>query len=277
MHLTDVPPRYPIKETAQLTPQVRTYAFDVSFNALPGQFLMVDIPGAEEIPLSVAEDDGRVTQLAVFAVGPATRALAERHAGDPIGLRGPYGTHFTWQPGQHVVLIAGGYGSAPLKFTARRAAEDGCRLTVILAAKDAAHLLFRSELEALPNTSIHPVTEDGSLGQRGIATDVLEELIATGQPVDRILSCGPEMMLKHVSDIAHAHGIPAQVSLSRVMHCGTGHCGSCRLDPPGILLCKQGPVLENAVARSVEEFGVSFRDAEGNRHFFAHPDAPLHH
>jgi dihydroorotate dehydrogenase electron transfer subunit len=85
-------------------------------------------------------------------------------------------------------------------------------------------------------------TEDGSLGCRGRATDLLKKHL----DVERIYSCGPKPMLKAVSEIAHRHGICAQLSLEEHMGCAIGACLGCVVMTRGGLkrVCKEGPVFE---------------------------------
>jgi len=64
--------------------------------AKPGQFVMVWIPGLDEIPLGLSsfQPESRVCSVTVAEVGEATEALNQRKAGDLIGVRGPFGNHF---------------------------------------------------------------------------------------------------------------------------------------------------------------------------------------
>jgi dihydroorotate dehydrogenase electron transfer subunit len=82
-------------------------------------------------------------------------------------------------------------------------------------------------------------TDDGSLGQRGVATDAAERLM--GQTTFQALyACGPEPMLKAVEGLARDRELPAQLSYERYMRCGFGVCGSCTRE--GWLVCRDGPV-----------------------------------
>ncbi|MDB4979248.1 MAG: hypothetical protein JWM56_1434, partial [Candidatus Peribacteria bacterium] len=256
-----LPKTYRIKDIVQNTPMVRTLTFEGSIGAKPGQFVMVWLPGLDEIPLSVAFDDGAETKLTFFAVGDFTHALAARQVGDLVGLRGPFGTYYTWEPGEHIVMVAGGYGAAPMYFVAHEAVSHGCTMEVIVGARSKEHLLYIDELQALEHISVHVVTDDGSEGRKGFTTDILREIIAAckigdptckdGKPVHQIFACGPELMLKKVFDMAEEFGIPAQISMARYMKCGYGLCGSCTLEPLGIRLCVEGPILKSDVLRHV--------------------------
>jgi dihydroorotate dehydrogenase electron transfer subunit len=275
-----LPKTYRIRDIAQETEMVRTYTFDGSLGARPGQFLMVWVPGIDEVPMSVADDDGAVTKITFFAVGDATKILSEKKVGELVGLRGPFGTSYEWKPGQHIVLVAGGYGAAPMYFVAKETAGHGCTLDAIVGAKSKEHLLYIDELEALEHVSVHVATNDGSDGYKGYNTDILEKLLAACprdshdaknqkcDPIDQVFGCGPEMMLKKVSEIAAAHGVQSQLSLERYMKCGYGICGNCVVDPLGIRLCVEGPVVKNDTAVKIAEFGRYHRDDLGKKHEF---------
>lgn len=278
-----LPRTYRIKHVKQETEMVRTFTFDGSLGAKPGQFVMVWLPGVDEVPMSVAEDDGAVTKITFFAVGDMTNEFAKLQVGDLAGLRGPFGTHYEWEPGQHIVLVAGGYGAAPMYFVAKETVGHGCTLEVIVGARSKEHLLYLNELESLKHVSLHIATNDGSVGYKGYNVDILEKLLSSCpressgakkkdcHPIDQVFACGPEMMLKRVSEISAKYEVPAQLSLERYMKCGYGICGNCVMDPLGIRMCTEGPVVKNDIAIKLAEFGKYHRDDLGKKHSF---DAP---
>ncbi|TSC58412.1 MAG: dihydroorotate dehydrogenase electron transfer subunit [Candidatus Peregrinibacteria bacterium Greene0416_19] len=277
-----LPKTYRIVDIKQETEMVRTYTFDGSLGARPGQFVMVWLPGVDEVPMSVAFDDGAHTKITFFAVGDMTEELAKASVGDLVGLRGPFGTCYQWEPGQHIVLVAGGYGAAPMYFVAKETVGHGCTLEVIVGARGKEHLLYVEELESLPHVSLHIATNDGSVGYKGYNVDILEKLLASCpvpqgpkrkgaqdcDPIDRVFACGPEIMLKRVSEITAAHKVPSQLSLERYMKCGYGLCGNCVVDPLGIRLCVEGPVVKNDLCVKIEEFGTYHRDGMGKKQYF---------
>ncbi|MBI5155898.1 dihydroorotate dehydrogenase electron transfer subunit [Candidatus Peregrinibacteria bacterium] len=277
---SQLPRTYRIKAIKQETEMVRTYTFDGSLGAKPGQFVMVWLPGVDENPMSVAYDDGAETKITFFAVGDMSEELARRGVGDLVGLRGPFGTHYDWKSGQHIVLVAGGYGAAPMYFLAKESVGHGCTIEVIVGARGKEHLLYLEELESLPHVALHVATNDGSAGYKGFNTEILEKLLAQcpldshdakkGKcaPVDQVFSCGPEMMLKRVMEISAAAGVPCQLSMERYMKCGFGLCGNCVMDPSGIRMCVEGPVITGEVAATLGEFGKYHRDELGKKKDF---------
>lgn len=275
-----LPRTYKITKVTQNTEMVRTYEFDGSLGAKPGQFVMAWLPGVDEVPLSVAYDDGGAIHLTFFAVGDMTEQLARCGVGDLVGLRGPFGTCYEWKPGQHIALVAGGYGAAPMYFVAKESVKHGCTIEAIVGARGKEHLLFLKELESLPNVSLHIATNDGSVGYKGFNADILEKLLSECpidshdaknnkcSPVDQVFACGPEMMLKKISEITAKYKVPSQLSLERYMKCGYGLCGNCVVDPLGIRLCVEGPVIKNETCLVITEFGKYHRDDLGQKHEF---------
>lgn len=273
-----LPRTYRIKQIKQETEMVRTYTFDGSLGAKPGQFVMVWLPGVDEVPMSVAEDDGARTRITFFAVGDMTNEFAKLQVGDLAGLRGPFGTCYEWEPGQHIVLVAGGYGAAPMYFVAKETVGHGCTLEVIVGARSKEHLLYLKELEALPHVSLHIATNDGSEGYKGFNVDILEKLLSAcpreGKkdkkclPIDQVFACGPEVMLKRVSEITAKYAVPSQLSMERYMKCGYGLCGNCVMDPLGVPVCIEGPVMKNDVLLKLTEFGKYHRDDLGKKSYF---------
>lgn len=253
---------------------VTTFVFNVSLGALPGQFVMLWLPGVDEIPMSIALDDGKHLQVTFFAVGDMTKKLAMLKKGDLVGLRGPFGTHYEWKPGQKLALIAGGYGAAPMFFAAKQAAKDGCTLEVFVGARSKEHLLYLKEFARLPRTTVHVATDDGSQGFKGTNVSLLTNMLrernhSVRKPfIHRIFACGPERMLAAVSDLSFNEKIPSQLSLERYMKCGFGLCGNCVVDPLGMRMCTEGPVVHNELCRKISEFGKCHRDELGKKHTF---------
>ncbi|MCK5020690.1 MAG: dihydroorotate dehydrogenase electron transfer subunit [Candidatus Peribacteraceae bacterium] len=265
---TRLPKTCRIVDIVKETEQVKTFTFDVSLGAVPGQFAMLWIPGVDEKPFSIAYDDGKNFKVTFFAVGPMSTELSKKKIGDLIGVRGPFGTHYKWEKGNKLALLAGGYGAAPMYFVAKKAGEDCKEIDIIVGARGKEHLLYIKELSSLPNCTLHIATDDGSEGFKGYNVQVLKNLINDGKSFDNIFACGPEMMLKAVSNLSFEHKIPSQLSLERYMKCGYGLCGNCTVDPLGIRLCIDGPVVNNDICVKIEEFGKYHRDAEGRKHKF---------
>ncbi len=244
---------------------VKTFTFKDKrcMRAEPGQFLMLWIPGVDEIPLSIADvyDDG-IVSVAVKKVGEATQALHSMKARDIIGVRGPFGNSFTLAKGK-VLLVGGGTGIAPLVFLAKRLMGK-TKMVFVIGAKTKEELLYISKLKELCGEGgVVATTEDGSYGLKCLVTEPLETLL-TKEKLDMVYSCGPEKMMLEVFQIAENHGAAFEASLERLMRCAIGLCGSCVIGKHRV--CKDGPVFTAEQLREVEaEFGVSKRDFDGKR------------
>ena len=229
------------------SPTVKTFTMHdkLCSKAKPGQFLMLWIPGIDEIP-----------------VGDATRHLHEMERGELVGIRGPFGNSFIQSRGR-VLLVGGGTGTAPLIFLAKRLAAKASRLSFVIGAKTRSELLFLNDLRSVcAEESITGTTEDGSYGIQCLATEPLEDLLDK-QNFDIIYTCGPEAMMRNVFNLAEKRKIPLEASLERLMRCGIGLCGSCVVGKYRV--CRDGPVFNLAQLREVkDEFGISKLGFDGS-------------
>lgn len=264
----DFPQTVPIKKIIRETPLVKTYVLPVSLGAKPGQFVNVWLPGVDEKPMSVAFDNGKEMEIAIAAVGKMTKVLDTKKVGDYIGIRGPYGRGFTWKPKQRIAMLAGGYGSAPLYFAAFHAVKQGCKIDFFLGARSKDHLLYENRIKKLKNVNYLPSTDDGSKGFKGYNAQLFQKELEKGAKYDVVMTCGPELMMKRVSDICAKRKISAQIDLERYMKCGFGICGNCCVDDLGIPVCVNGTILENSIAQEITEFGKYHRDDVGKKHSF---------
>ena len=266
----DMPRSVKILEIKDENPFVKTFTLDVTLGALPGQFVMLWLPRVDEKPFSVSFDDGVSLQCSVARVGPFTETLFAKKIGDKVGIRGPYGQPFEYEKGEHLAVVGGGYGAAPLYFLAHEAARNGCTLDFIVGARSSDLLLFTERATLLKNTTVHIATDDGSRGEKGYNTILLKRVLEEGKgkkgkKVDRILTVGPEGMMKAVSNLALEFHVPCEVSVERYMKCGFGVCGQCAIDDSGIPTCLAGPVMDHRFARQQAEFGSYHRDAVGRK------------
>jgi dihydroorotate dehydrogenase electron transfer subunit len=246
---------------------VKTFVFEDEKcgKARPGQFLMLWVPRVDEIPLSIldVESKNRVS-VAVKNVGEASGALHCKKPGEIIGVRGPFGNHFTVY-GPRLLMVGGGTGVAPLLFLAKRFVPREVAVTFVLGARTKDELLFSNELKRLKKRQFTVVysTEDGSCGVPGLCTQPVEDLLGEGG-FDAVYTCGPEKMILKVFALAERHKVPFQASLERLMRCAIGVCGSCAFG--GYTVCRDGPVFSSRQLKQVaKEFGVFKRDMTGKK------------
>ncbi|MCS7123922.1 MAG: dihydroorotate dehydrogenase electron transfer subunit [Candidatus Bathyarchaeota archaeon] len=251
-----------------VSPTVKTFTFmdGLCAKAKPGQFLMLWIPGVDEIPLSVFHVDREraLVYVAVKRVGEATKALHTMKVGDWVGVRGPFGKNFTLRGGK-VLMVGGGVGIAPLTFLAKELADRKFSKTVaVVGAKTKEELIFLDKLKRFcGEKNVLAATEDGSYGVKGLAS-TLAESVMTQEGFDVVYACGPEPMLRAVLDYAEKGGFYFEASLERLMRCAIGICGSCVIG--GYRVCRDGPVFNIHQLKTVKgEFGVWKRDFNGKR------------
>lgn len=244
------------------TPGVSTYelAFESPQTAgryrfRPGQFNMLYLPAIGEAAISISSDPNRPQSLlhTVRAVGNVTRAMARRQPGDQILLRGPFGSSWPVEAchGCDVIVAAGGVGLPPLRpllydIAGRR--DDFGRVTLLYGCRRPEDLLFADEYAAWRAAGIDvEVTVDiGDAlwrGHIGVVPTLLEPLPLQPEQT-RVLTCGPEIMMRFVIYEALQRGVAPQhvfLSLERNMNCAVGFCGHCQLGPA--FVCKDGPVF----------------------------------
>lgn len=245
---------------------VKTFTF--SYNRLmskPGQFVMLWIPGVDQKPFSIASDDNVSFSTAVFKINAFTQALFDLNVGQDVGVTGPFGKPFTWQPKQHVIAVGGGYGAAPLAYLLNKAKQDNCTTELLLGARRKSLLLYANKFPS----ETYLATDDGSAGHKGYVTAVLEQrldLLTPDQRKNTVISvCGPEPMEYAAAKVAEKYGVASQVSIERFMKCGFGMCGQCCVDDTGEPMCSIGPVISGEHALSLKEFGQYHRDKSGTK------------
>jgi dihydroorotate dehydrogenase electron transfer subunit len=225
--------------------RTRTFTLDMRLEAVPGQFVMIWLPGFDEKPFSLVSADP--VRVMITNVGPFTDLVQDLQVGDRLWVRGPFGHGFEpVDTDKQVLLVGGGYGVAPLLWLAQHLADRNTRVTAVIGARTKDELLYVDRFAALAQKSdradidLVVTTDDGSAGSRGIVTTVVEPLLALGE-IDRVYACGPHPMLAALASLARSHHVPCQLSWEEYMRCGMGLCGACELD--GALLCMDGPVV----------------------------------
>jgi dihydroorotate dehydrogenase electron transfer subunit len=246
---------------------VRTLVFrdDPCSKAKPGQFVMVWIPGVDEIPMSISMIRDDLAGLTVRKVGEASNALFNMKVNSIIGIRGPYGNNFTPIIG-NVMIIGAGTGLAPLMPLSDILAKQKASIDMIIGGKTIEEFVFvnrAKEVLSRTRSSMTITTEDGSYGIKGLATDAILPILREKR-IDMIYTCGPELMMKKVFEISKEFNLPVQASLERVMKCGKGICGSCCIGRYRV--CKDGPVFDSSMLEEVkDEFGFFRMDHSGKR------------
>ncbi|MBM7581988.1 dihydroorotate dehydrogenase electron transfer subunit [Caldicoprobacter guelmensis] len=228
---------------------------DIALKANPGQFVHIKVPGDNSLllrrPISIHDvhpQDGMV-EIVYQVVGKGTRILSGINSGQIIDVLGPLGNGFEIPRGiKNAFMVGGGCGIAPLKFLIRRLKEMGVVVTALLGFRNQETVYGLNEFEMLSDQLL-VTTDDGSLGRKGLVTQVLEEKLLQQLP-DIMFACGPVPMLKAVQRIAREYNVPCQISLEERMGCGIGGClvCSCAVRTPNgdfeyRRVCKDGPIF----------------------------------
>jgi len=254
-----------ILEIRNESPTVKTFVFTdrLCSKAKPGQFLMLWIPGIDEIPLSIMDTSNGIVSVSVKAVGDATRYMHTMQTGAIIGIRGPFGNSFTETRGR-ALLVGGGTGTAPLLFLAKQLSTKTDRLTFVEGAKTKEELLFLKQIGKIceyKNTIT--TTEDGTAGLQCLVTKPLSDVLDR-EHFDMIYTCGPEVMVKKIFEMTDKRKLPIEASLERLMRCGIGLCGSCVIGKYRV--CRDGPVFTGAQLREIKnELGTSKIGVDGSK------------
>ena len=241
-----------VKAVQVLAPDIKLFRIDaprIAVKRQAGQFVIVRVhEHGERVPLTIADSDpeaGTIT-IIVQGVGKTTRLLNMLEPGDIIrDVVGPLGAPSEVKRFGTVVVIGGGVGTAIAYPTAVAMKQAENRVLAIIGARNGDLVILHEELTAVSD-ELFVMTDDGSMGEKGLVTEKLEQLIEESAQIDRVLAIGPIAMMQAVSAVTRPHGIPTVVSLNPIMVDGTGMCGGCRVlvDGQTRFACVDGPEFD---------------------------------
>ncbi|MGE5571339.1 MAG: tRNA-dihydrouridine synthase [Rhodospirillales bacterium] len=226
--------------------------FKLIFESLPGpwsdgdmagKFLFLCVPGVGEKPFAAFSCSEK--SVVVRTVGEFTAYLERTQPGAEILLRGPYGQGVPAFAGRTVVHVGGGTGIASLLEIAHRLKADN-RQIFLLGAKTGEQLFEVERFRALG--TVLTATDDGTMGRRGYAPDLLGEALAALTPAEKnklvFINCGPEPMVRRCFELQRGLAPEESIlgSIEYITSCGVGICGKCS-SPSGSLTCIDGPFL----------------------------------
>jgi dihydroorotate dehydrogenase electron transfer subunit len=217
----------------------------------PFSFVMVTVPGRPEFllkrPLSIfygpGDDKKDRVEVLVRTAGEGTKTLSSAPAGTRFDLTGPFGNAYE-VPGERVCVVAGGIGAAGIYLFAK---ENVSRVSAVYFGSTTAwEPAFYEILESV-GAPLEIATDDGTLGRRGMVTDLLMDL-----DCETVVACGPPAMLERVYELSSEAGILAYGSFEARMACGVGACRGCALpvkpEKTGgkeyLMVCKDGPLFD---------------------------------
>ncbi len=252
-----------IKKIVDETPDTRSFYFDrnVLRDFSPGQFAELWVPGAGEVPISIASTpDDDMLMFTVKKVGKVTGALFEKKEGDEIGIRGPFGHGFPLEKfeGKNLVFVGGGIGLPPLMATLRYAEKNGfTKITLFYGARTPDDIVYKDTLSNLPEgVNVYLTVDQGDenwSGEVGVVTNLIQS--DRVDPENSVaMVCGPGVMMYYtVKKLLEVGFKPEDIylSLEHHMKCAVGKCGHCRIGP--YFVCVDGPVFSYKTLREVEE------------------------
>jgi ferredoxin--NADP+ reductase len=245
---------FKILEKRQLSNDVfymKITAPEIARNRKAGQFIIVQIDTefGERVPLTIAdacEKEGWIS-IVFQAVGATTYKLSLKNPGEEIAaLLGPLGNpSIVEKIDAPVVIVGGGIGVAPCYPIVQAHKEIGNKVIVIMGARNKDLLIFKEEMEAAADEVII-MTDDGSIGKKGLVTEPLKEMCESQCPPAEVIAIGPPIMMKFCAKTTEPYKVPTTVSLNTIMIDGTGMCGGCRVNIGGEtkFVCVDGPEFD---------------------------------
>lgn len=226
----------------EVSPQMAT-------NILPGQFIVLRLDErGERIPLTpvmMNKEKGSLT-VVFQEVGRSTKRLGALKEGDSISdIVGPLGRPVDIKRYGAVVVVGGGIGTACIYPEAKALKGAENRVIGILGARTGELLILEEEMRKVSD-EIYITTDDGTRGRKGLVIDVLKEILEKGEKVDLVITVGPTIMMKAVSDLTRKYSIRTIASLNPIMVDATGMCGACRVMVGGEtkFTCVDGPSFD---------------------------------
>lgn len=240
-----------IVEKQQLSTTIFSFvvqAPQASAQAKPGQFANIYVPGKTlRRPISICDCDKAAGTLRfVFEIrGEGTEILSQMKEGDTLEMLAPLGNGYEiGDTSRKALFVGGGIGVPPLLLASK---AYGSNADVLLGFRSEANAVLMQDFEA-NGASVAVATEDGSLGEKGFVTVLLEEKLKSGE-YDMVYTCGAPLMMQKVALLAKQYGVPCQVSLEERMGCGIGACLVCACKVKSktgyVHVCKDGPVFDS--------------------------------
>ncbi len=189
-------------------------------------------------------------EFVIKVQGVGTGALGRLPEGMPVPVLGPLGVPFPTddlKSGDRVALVAGGIGLAPLVLLARTLAARGFAADLYYGGRNENDVLKRADFERfLGPHRCRYATDDGSLGRRGLVTDVLAQALEGGAAYRRVFACGPLPMFRTLAALLEKTGVEGSFAMESEMACGFGVCLGCvapTTDGRFATICKEGPCV----------------------------------
>jgi len=244
---------YKIIESKELAKQIKLFVIHapkVAKACKPGQFIILKInESGERIPLTIYDYDSENETVSIIfqEVGKTTKQLGKLKPGDYIqDFVGPLGKPMKVDNShKRIFCVGGGVGVAPVYPKAKALKNSGAEIISIIGSRSKDLIILEEEMKTISN-QLYICTDDGSYGEHGFVTQVLDRLLQTQPKPDLVIAIGPLPMMKASCKVTQKFNIPTLVSLNSIMVDGTGMCGSCRVTIGGKtkFVCVDGPTFD---------------------------------
>ena len=231
------------------TTELTLDAPEIARKAKPGNFVILRInESGERFPLTIADADagaGTIT-IVYLVLGRSTAMLEALEQGDSIlDLCGPLGQPTDIHKVGTVICVGGGTGIAAMHHIAKGHAQAGNRVVSVIGARSADLLLFEEELRKFSH-EVLVATDDGSRGEKGFVTQILQKRLEEDPQIKEVVAVGPVPMMRAVAGVTRPFGVKTVVSLNSIMVDGIGMCGACRVrvDNNIRFACVDGPEFD---------------------------------
>lgn len=239
-----------------------SFLLRTEMRAIPGQFVMVSLPKAGEVPISISGLNDYSLEITIRNVGKVTSHICKANPGEHLYIRGPYGNGFPLAEfeNQHILAIVGGSAIAAIKPLVEYSFDrDNLRLKkldILVGFKSPRNILFREELNRWKKKCNVVLTVDNDedyawMGSIGFVVDYIKEVQHIGDDT-KVIIIGPPLMMTNCVRELLRHGVKEKniwFSLERYMKCGLGKCGHCRIRDKHV--CLDGPVFNYEQAKEL--------------------------
>lgn len=238
------------KKISENSVEMAVEAHDLVKGALAGQFVLVmSKSDSEKIPLTIYDYDKKegILYLIYQVIGASTLELSLQQK-EIFSITGPLGheneicANYENYKNKRIVYVAGGVGIAPVFPQVKYLSQKGIKVDIIYGARNVDLLLIKDKIEKYAN-KVYYCTDDGSYGDKGFVTNILEKNI---QNYDICVSIGPVIMMKNVCELTKKYQVKTIVSMNPIMVDGSGMCGACRciVDGKPKFACIDGPEFD---------------------------------
>jgi dihydroorotate dehydrogenase electron transfer subunit len=225
---------------------LKVESHQIAEEAKPGQFCNIKVSDSMtpflRRPFSICEVEGNIISFQFNIVGEGTKILSNKKAGDFLNIIGPLGIGFNFGDNfKNILIVAGGIGAAPFPFLISKL-NNNQNIVSFIGGRT------KNDLIDYKLKNVIESTDDGSKGFHG---NVVQLLVSQIEKYDKantkIFACGPNPMLRALSEFAVKNNYECEISTESVMACGFGICQGCNVEGVNsdrfLLVCKDGPVF----------------------------------